>query len=105
MEIHGNDIVVDVPDSQPVRDLVAMTIRLNWPHCVLRQDGNDYFFHENEESVKSWDEEGWSGTNRDTMIYVIHGTKSMTLVVDENPASCTARIAASIATLLGSKCL
>jgi hypothetical protein len=92
MEIHGKDCTVAITDSPAVRDFVARTIKANWPDCVLQQDGNDYFFHKNAESVKSWDEEGWSETNRDTMIYVIHGKKSLTLVVDENPSSQTAYI-------------
>jgi hypothetical protein len=96
MEIHGNDLLIDVNDTQTVRERVRRIVRERWPDCVIQQDNDDVFFHEDVAAAESWDADGRTENNRDHMIHVLHRPKALTIVHDEREGSRTGAIARAI---------
>ncbi len=89
MEIHGSDTVItsNIPIAE---NLIRLLVEDHWPQMVhelmVCPDGTiDLFLYKDEEAKKAWDEEGWSETNDETMIYVILAkeSKEISITIDD----------------------
>jgi hypothetical protein len=93
--IRGNDIEIPVKPSGEAWVFICRYMKSVWPKCVMirQHPCPDSFFHENEASSSSWNREGMTEGNDDTMIEVIEGETSFTLVVSDRIGSKTRKMA------------
>jgi hypothetical protein len=90
MEIHGSDTIIN--SNIPIADnLIRLLVQDHWPQMVYEimndRVGNvDLFLYKDEAALKAWDEEGWSETNDETMIYVIlsKDAKEISVTIDDD---------------------
>ncbi|HLN31908.1 MAG TPA: hypothetical protein VK395_29525 [Gemmataceae bacterium] len=105
--IGGVDVVLWVRDDIPATDVIFRCVRHHWPKLVFqdaeedsmpysaqssqwlpRPAGPEFFIYRDEEAARSWDAQGATPDNANTMLYVIlgkrrqakTGLKSLTLV-------------------------
>jgi hypothetical protein len=89
MEIHGSDTVItsNIPIAE---NLIRLLVEDHWPqmvHELMTHEGViDLFLYKDEAAKKAWDEEGWSETNDETMIYVIlaKDAKEISITIDDD---------------------
>jgi len=89
MEIHGSDITIN--SNIPIADsLIRVLVQDHWPQMIYeimtdRMGCIDLFLYKDEAAKNAWDEEGWSETNDETMIYVIIAkeSKEISFTIDD----------------------
>jgi hypothetical protein len=87
--IGGTDVVLEVKPGVSPAEVICRVVGRHWPHCVyLNADDEsaplplpkgttppglapEFFLHQDEESVRSWDEFGATPENRNTTLYVL----------------------------------
>lgn len=106
MEIGGVDIIVSVDPKKSVWRVAAEVVKSFWPDaiCEDHDDGGEpkygdavnggrilgFFIHENQEHMDSWDKNGLTDQNKNSMIYGLHtdGESEMTFVFGERNKQC-----------------
>lgn len=119
MEIGGNDIILQVRWTPAVRELVETYFRSVWPNLVREPDqlplgrllvfpdlgSFGLFYFQDPESQRSWDQDGLTEDNHDTMIYVLGDLteEETTFVVSHEPGARTLEMVATVGKLLNEK--
>lgn len=82
MEIHGKDCVFKTTPTEEVRDKLEELFKTLWPACVLQEvSRREWHVHKDQASFDSWESEGRTNDNDDTLISVYFGTRGFTMVV------------------------
>lgn len=99
--IGGIDIEISTEFPDEVADQIYRIIRLDWSNCIVEdsetgdrieifqpenQTIREMFVYRDEESKKSWDENGAVKSDANTMIHIIPHDFGVTIVVDDQNA-------------------
>lgn len=86
MEIGGTDVCIAIPNANP--EHIFNIIKTFWQNATKEKvsdelsEKNDLFIYKSEKDQKEWDNNGLTGANFDTMIYVMPREKELWLTVD-----------------------
>jgi hypothetical protein len=84
MEIHGTDIILK--GTPPTDEDILSAVRKFFPDLVFERyddSGRGLLIYRDEAAKKSWDEKGWSAENDVSLVHVLFGKNSLTVVVDD----------------------
>jgi hypothetical protein len=83
MEIGGYDLTYRAKATQKQSlDYAKRIISIIWPLCMFEDDeDNGFFAYKNEASKESWDKDGVTKENDDSMINVLTSEHQITFVV------------------------
>jgi hypothetical protein len=111
--IGGTDFVLP---GKPIRDeafFVLRALRAEWPQLVVQEADQsvtepvgspnlwkralrEFFVYRSAADHASWQQQGATAENGDTMMHVLLTKDGITLVADSTPSSSTARVAAEL---------
>ena len=102
MQIGGKDVTVSI-GAHVDTALVCQTIATFWPDGVVQvlpdiQGLEEYFIFKTDADRQSWDNNGLTEDNKDTLIHVLHNhlAQQITFVVLEEASSQTSWIVAQV---------
>jgi hypothetical protein len=86
MQIGGADIVVPGRATERQAEDLLTCLRAHWPEAVVEhgeeEQVRELFVYENAAAQAAWEKEGGEEWNMATLIHVLYGQDSTTIVVD-----------------------
>jgi len=81
--IGGNDTYLAGAPAAGEGELIERLLRYWWPHLVVeRDDPHGFFVYRSADAKAAWERDGASTETSGTMIHVVVGSESMTIVSD-----------------------
>jgi hypothetical protein len=94
--IGGTDITISVAPTSPLLEFVRRYFRAVWPDSVTDDryvSEGHLFVYRDREAQEAWDREGGEDRNMDSMVQLVLGADSFTLVVSHLPGARTLAMA------------